>query len=592
MSSELEEPAADVLVIGGGFAGTLAAIKARQHGAPDVVLIDKSGFGRGGPSAFCSGVLAAPIPQEDDIESWMQLAVRQSEYLIDQEWLRISLLETYDRLKELDKWGMENLGRYVLEKTRKGTFERIPCRAGVQCVMFQGGSLVMDVLRKECERRSIRVLDRVMITAILADNSRAFGAAGFDVRSGDFKVFQAGAIVIAAGGNRYKMIKPGTRVVTGDSHAMAFRVGAELINYDVQCAHECLVPSPLFEGSGAMNMFFGQGAKYVNKHGEPFMSEYDSACEDAATLSTLTGAMAMEVELGNGPIYLDATHFSPTQVEKVRKMDPIAAKCLEAVGVIVGDKIDRKIEAKAAAPGTIACGGGIRVNTKCETSIRGLYAAGDAAGVRVIGGGALGGGPFALVSGARAGTFAAKHARRVAKKPRTEIVTNKADAVRKLTYEPLRCKEGMDPEYIFRMLLESFVPYRICLIRRQERLQKALKGIRELRDLASRISVSDYHNLMFSHEVKNMVLCAELALHCWLERKESRSFHLRDDYRNMDNVHWLKWIIAKKRRNGEIQLTTEAIPFERYPHKPDRKIIKHPLWAIAEGRRKVGHSKD
>ena len=130
-------------------------------------------------------------------------------------------------------------------------------------------------------------------------------------------------------------------------------------------------------------------------------------------------------------------------------------------------------------------------------------------------------------------------------------------------------------------------PLHVYLIRHAERLQHSLDRICRLREEAvPLLKAHDPHYLRMAIEASNMVTCAELFLRAALKRTESRGSHLREDFPDIDNVNWLKWIVLTK-KDGVIQTETEDIPIQIYSKKPERKKYIHPVITVLNNERKL-----
>jgi len=568
----------DVLVIGGGLAGALAAIKAREAGADKVILVDKAKSGRSGCSAFAAGVMAVFFSEEDDFDLWFATTVERGCYLNDQEFLKIILDQAFARVKEMEQWGV------TFEKTPDGNFERRLMRGGVKAepikaIMFHGPQM-MEAMRKRVIVSGAKVTDRIMITDLLARDGRVIGAVGFDAINGDFKVFKARSVVLASGGNGYKTLFAGHRMITGDGTAMAYRAGARFKGLDIHAYH-CSATD--FDTLG-MNMFVTLGGFFINAKGERFLHEYDPVLGDHTLIHTYTQAMALEVMAGRGPIYMDMTSFKPEDIAKMRVVIPLVCRILEERGVLVEDRITKKIEWCAFFMGTAGGGGGIDIDKNCACNLGGLYAAGDAANRKSRGAGGRGVDtalPFAAVSGAIAGTSAAKYAKDIEE---ASVDEAQVQELRAVTLAPLNRKRGVEPDHVVLALQEIVSPKEVSIIIEESRLRKALEQIEDIASTQLPFVIAyDPHYLRMAHEAQNMVLCAQMWLKSILQRKESRGALLREDYPETDNVNWLKWVTIQKGKEG-METATENVPIEQYPLKPKREKFLHPMWQVAERR--------
>lgn len=576
----------DVLVIGGGLAGAFAAIKAREAGAIKVTLVDKAKAGKSGPSAFAAGVMSVFVPDEDDFDAWFTEVVKGGEYLNDQEFLEIMMSDTFERVKEMERWGIH------FEKMPDGKFERRYMRGGVEgspikAIMFHGPQL-MEEMRRKIKESGVQIIDRVMVTDLLTTDRMVVGAIGFDTRKGDFTVFKAKAIIVTAGGNGYKSNFSSHKMASGDGVAMAYRAGARLMSFDLYNHNATAAP---FETLG-MNMFVALGGAFINAKGERFLREYDPKLEDHTLLHVFCQAMALEVMAGRGPIHMDMTNFKPDDVAKLKVVVPLVCKNLEAMGIIIGDRIVKKIEWVVALLGTVGGGGGVDIDKDCASNVRGLYVAGDSADRKAKGAGGPGGVAglsFAAVSGCRAGNAAAKYAKGIGE---TKLDQIQVKELKESSLAPLGRKEGVEPEHVVLALQEAIFPKEVSIILSEERLYKALKQVEEIAlTQVPLIQAYDPHYLRTAHEARNMVLCTQMWLKSAINRKESRGLILREDYPETDNINWLKWITLEKGKK-EMEIKTEDIPIQRYRLKPKKEKFLHPMWEIAKRRGINGYQKN
>jgi succinate dehydrogenase/fumarate reductase flavoprotein subunit len=208
--------------------------------------------------------------------------------------------------------------------------------------------------------------------------------------------------------------------------------------------------------------------------------------------------------------------------------------------------------------------GGLRVNTECETNVSGLYAAGDASGNNFTGPtyACLGSGMAkAAVTGYRAGQNAAEFALKTEKipVPESEIAMFK-DAV----YAPLQRESGFGTDYVLSRVQQTILPYEVRQVMHAKRLQAALTMIEFFRDhFLPKLKAVDVHDLRKAHEVRNIVLGAEMQLRAALLRTESRASFYREDYPRRDDKNWLKWVMLKE-EGGKMKLWTEPVPKESH----------------------------
>ena len=574
----MEEIYSDILVIGGGAAGCFAGIKAKQNGAHRVLLVDKGYAGKSGCSKFAAGSFKCFIPYEDDYDLWFSKAVEEGYYINDQNWTKLHLNQVFDRAKELDSWGVSFL------KDKNGRFKRLEGQGSsekrpIKTIMFHGPQL-MDVLRATAQKFLVDIVDKTMITHLLHDkrNSKSIaGALGFDLRTGEHKLFRAKATIMTAGPQAFKSHYAYQKMATGDAHVMGLHAGAELANYEFTCHHLSCAD---FDTTG-MNVLQGLGATFINTKGEPYMKKYDPEYADHSTMNRLSAGMACEVMLGNAPLYMDFSHFDEKSLAYFENTLPIMYRAFERAGYINNGTIKDRVEWVSVNMGNVGYGGGLKINTTCETSLNGLFAAGDAtcgpaSGVEGFCAYAI---PFATTSGAISGIAAAEYIKGC------EDISPSSQEVRAFAQElsrPLKTVDGVEPDYLMLKVQELLFPMDIYLIRHHQRLQQALERLCELRDeFVPFLKAYDPHYLRMAFEASNMVTCGELFLRAAIKRTESRGSHLREDHPAIDNINWLRWIILTE-NNGNIKVSTEKIPIETYPMKPEKKKYDHPVIQVTD----------
>jgi len=216
--------------------------------------------------------------------------------------------------------------------------------------MFRGPQL-MEVMRRVVSERGVEVIDRFMVTDLLTSDGKVVGAVGFNTRTGEFKGFKAKATILAAGRVAFKDIFYANKNLTGDSYAMVYRAGGHLMNFELSNANTTCKEFAI----AGLNMFVGYGGRFLNSLGERFMERYDPIYKDRAVLHILAADMAMEVKMGRGPIYFDLTNLTEDQIKRLKVVLPLDMLILERAGVLVGNKVIRKLEWMPQSPNTIGC---------------------------------------------------------------------------------------------------------------------------------------------------------------------------------------------------------------------------------------------
>jgi len=570
----LQSISSDLLIIGGGPAGCFAALKAKEAGVRDILVVDKGYVGKSGCATFGAGSFKGFIPQEDSYEIWFEKAVEAGCYMNDQDWTQAHLNEVFERVKDLETWGVE------FEKNPDGSYRRIEGQGSsdlrpIKTLMFHGPQL-MHQLRLALKKASIPILDKVMVTHLLHARKRReviTGGLGFHLETGELRAISAKATILSCGGQSYKSNYAFQKMVTGDGHIMALEAGAELSNYEFTDHHLSYAG---FDTTG-MNVLQGLGAIFVNRHGDPFVEKYDPEHGSRANLNTISAAMAMEVKEGRGPIYLDFSRYSPESLELIKRVLPIFYLAFLRAGLIREDQIVPKLEWVSVNCGNVGFGGGVRINLSCESSLEALFAAGDAtygpaSGVEGFCAYAI---PFAATSGARAGYSAAAFIRN--RKRGYAFDPSQIRRQANQLFEPLLRKHGDEPEVLTLRVQEIILPMERYLLRHGDRLSGGIREVENLkRNLLPYVKAHDPHYLRMAVEAKNMLLSAECFLKAALMREESRGSHLREDFPFVDNKSWLKWIILQQ-VDGKFKFRKEPVPISRYPLQPSADRVKHPI---------------
>lgn len=555
MSDQTEVFTADVLVVGGGVAGCLAAMEARAAGASVLIadkarFLERAGSVGGGVDQFLSPLNSGP---EWDTPAYLLLHVPAlTDGLVEIDVAERVVYEMPQVLSRLEEIGIDFRDPTTGEYLRTRAFG-LP---GEYHLNFDGKTFKYKIGR-ETVASGARFLPRTMITDLLLDStqSQACGAVGFNVRSGARYVIHAKSVIVATGDiNRISRNASGMPFDswhypynTGDGHAMGFRAGAELVN--MEFIEATLTPKG-FSTQGT-NSYAGLGAHFVNRHGERFMFKYDPKGEKARRTMLVEGVI-QEVLAGNEPLYIDLRHLPEDILDHFVRTLGIDRHTLPAYFEQRGTDIRREpiqlsiSELSIRRGGVYFRGSGLVVDTNGETTVRGLFGAGDCS---MVSGGIAG----AAAMGAIAGRGAADRAMVTTDIP----VDNKtkSEALDRME-EPLRREIGESWRELEDQIREIVTDY-VGVRRSEKGLRKAIDVLDELRGVEEGLSANSYHELMRSHEAKSILLAVRVMAAAALRRTESRSgaAHRRLDYPESDNERWQKLIVV--RREGEdMQLTT------------------------------------
>src|ERR687892_119871 len=398
-------PHHDVLVIGAGLAGQRAALAAADGGA-SVGIISKVHPVRSHSTAAQGGINAALDPQ-DSWESHAFDTVKGSDYLGDQDAIEIMCREAPDEILELEHLGVtfhrNEEGR--LGKRAFGGASAPPphylagnTRPALPHVLYEQLMKFDDVYRYEEWFTTGLVQD---------DEGRIAGAVTRNIRDGSVELFAAKAVILATGGNG-QIYDPTTNalICTGDGIAMAYRIGAPLMDMEmVQYHPTTLAGNGLLITEGAR----GEGAHLYNANGERFMEKYAPNKMELASRDVVSRAEQTEIDEGRG--FPDGTVALDVTVVPRKRIHEALREIVNVGRDFAG--VDITKEPIHIKPGNHYVMGGVKTDSDGRTPIPGLYAAGEVACVSVHGGNRLGANSLldTLIFGRRAGEHAAARAK-------------------------------------------------------------------------------------------------------------------------------------------------------------------------------------
>ncbi|WP_069885508.1 fumarate reductase/succinate dehydrogenase flavoprotein subunit [Streptomyces luteocolor] len=563
--ADATELTCDVLVVGGGTAGTMAALTAAERGA-DVLLLEKAHVRHSGALAMgMDGVNNAIIPGRAEPDDYVAEITRANDGIVDQSTVRQTATRGYAMVKRLESYGVK------FEKDEHGEYAvRQVHRSGSYVLPMPEGKDVKKVLYRQLRRREmrerIRIENRVMPVRVLTVDGRAVGAAGFNTRTGEFVTVRAGAVILATGacgrlglpasGYLYGTYENPTNA--GDGYAMAYHAGAALTGI------ECFQINPLikdYNGPACAYVANPFGGYQVNRLGERFVeSDYWSG--------QMMSEFAAELASDRGPVYLKLSHLPEETISAVESIlhtteRPTRAAFHEGRG---HDYRTHDIEMHISEIGL--CGGhsasGVRVDAHARTTVPRLYAAGDLACVPhnyMIG---------AFVFGDLAGEDAARFRAYEGPLPDDQLA-----AAHELVYRPLRHPDG-PPQPQVEYKLRRFVNDYVAPPKTGARLSLAVEAFERMAGEIAGMGARTAHELMRCAEVSFIRDCAEMAARASLARTESRwgLYHERLDHPERDDTQWLHHLDLYKSPSGAMEF--RARPVEPY-------VVPVPEYAPTEG---------
>jgi succinate dehydrogenase/fumarate reductase flavoprotein subunit len=439
------------------------------------------------------------------------------------------------RVKELLDWGLR------VEHVMHTPGHRYPRGVGTT------GREIVRVLNKQFKRRAVKVIENTCILELLKTEGRVNGAIGLDLTSGEFVIFQARAIVLATGGGG--MIYPlltGAEELTGDGYAIALRAGARLLDMEmIQFMPLCLLDPPAYKGSLLPFLLVANSRESIdgwllNRQGERFMRTWDPENLERTTRDKLAAAIGTEVHQGRGSpqggVYLSLAHLPRNILEHFADwaLKPQLKTNWRFEGLdfrFLKDKLVRG-EAIEVGPACHFFVGGVDVDANCQTSVPGLFAAGEVVG-GLHGANRLSGNACMemLVEGEIAGRRAALIADRTSP---LKLSSERIEQHIQNTISPLERTEGCPP-YPLNRAIRQLAWEKAGTVRNGKVLENTLQGLVRLREDQSK-TVCKLKERIYNREWlcalenRNLLDVLEVIVHCALAREESRGVHVRTDW--------------------------------------------------------------
>ena len=522
----------DVLVIGGGAGGLIAALSAKRHGSHGtrVTLIDAGMVGRCGHTAFSNAWTIVALP-DDDIDGILREIVAGNDGVADQELVYATLANSHERLRDFESMGMK------FERDAHGHYVRRPTRGlDLARVLYpDGGGLEFSwLLRRALESAGVQLLDRIFITGLLRDQDRVTGAVGIHGRTGEFHVFKARTTIVAT--NAIGFRAGFVRDIAGTGTLLAYEAGATLRNSEFSYVRPG-TPRFYFEG---ITFAIQEGAKFVNASGEAFMSKYEPEWGDEADVPRIARAMAVEKRRGNAPLYLDMSAIPDDMRDyflrsKVRWMDNFFHK----LGGEAKTDMFGKTPYYAMNQMTKMA---IRTAADCRSDVPGLLAAGlaQAGCANHFAGFHIG---LCIGNGWIAGRSAIEDLDRLpARSLNADLIQSQHDDAMR----PLNAGAQAESDTILRDLQEIMFAYDIGILKQADRIEHALIQVNALTKRMESLAAPHVHELVRVKETESMLNAAYLILGGSLFRTESRLSHFREDFPVRDDGQWAVWVDATK----------------------------------------------
>ena len=543
----------DVLIIGGGTAGCYAALTISRNSDASVLVAEKANIKRSGCLAAGVNAINAYIVKGRKPQDYVDYATKDAAGIVRNDLLLTAAEEFNEVTADMEKLGL------VILKDENGDY----VARGNRNIKINGENfkpLLADAVYKS---KNVDVLNYVNITDLLTENGNVYGAVGFSIMEETAYVIHAKAVLIATGGaaglykpnnpgfSRHKMWYPPFN--TGAGYAMGIRSGAEMTTFEMRfIALRC---KDTIAPTGTIAQ--GVQAKQVNSKGEVYEHIY------GLTTSQRVYGTVKENQLGHGPCYLKTSGITSEQDQDLLKAYLNMAPS-QTLKWIESGKMpsEQDVEIQGTEPYIVGghTASGFWVDTRRETTIHGLYAAGDVAGgcpQKYVTG--------AMVEGEIAANTMCKELDEETDAPVNESGIDKAFDEKVNEYN--RILNNKDCVYTTEQLEDAMQKVMDAYAGgigshyqfNEKQLELAKEKIKKLQELAENVSADDCHERMVAYELKErLTVCITLIEHL-KARKETRwhSFDENLDYPEKSD-EWLKYVNSKK-VDGEIKIITRQL---------------------------------
>ena len=547
----------DVVIVGAGLAGCAAAREA-AHAGLSVCVLTKLHPLRSHSGAAQGGINAA-LSAEDSIELHEFDTVKGSDYLGDQDAIRLMCSKAPETIRWAEKMGA------VFSRDEEGKIAQRPfggqSKPRACYAKDRTGLTLLQTIYEQAHRDGVDFKDEYYVSDLIYEDGKVNGVFAYDLVDSKPMIFNARAVMFATGGyGRAFKVNSNAHANTGDALSIVARHGLPLEDMEFVQFH----PTGI-SGSGVLisEAARGEGGKLFNSLGERFMEKYAPNKLELASRDVVSRAISQEILEGRGcgeekdHVFIDLTHLGAdlinTKLPELRDL---------AITFLGQDMIKEPISIAATAHysmGGIPCDvdGHVRKNTK--ELVEGFYAAGECACVSVHGANRLGANSVleALFFGRHVGQSIVKDI-----KSGIEFKYAKASdatpAMERL--EAIKTSNGEERVPALRDELQQSMTDNAGVFRTEKSLLKQIEILKDLKARFKNVRIDDksaiYNtDLQEAVELSHMIDFSAFIVDGAILRKESRGAHYREEFQTRDDENFLKHTMAYMDENGE--LTTE-----------------------------------
>ena len=545
----------DVVIVGGGLAGSRAALEIKRHNPSiDVAVVAKTHPIRS-HSVAAQGGIAASLKNVDPEDSWQSHAfdtVKGSDYLADQDAVALLTQQAPDVIIDLEHLGvlfsrLDN-GK-IAQRAFGGHTHNRTCYAADKT-----GHAILHELVNNLRLNGVKIYDEWYVMKLIFEDEEAKGIVIYHIEDGTLEIIHSKVVMFATGGyGRVFNTTSNDYASTGDGLAMSAIAGVPLEDMEFVQFH----PTGLYPvGVLISEAVRGEGAYLINSEGRRFMEDYAPSRMELAPRDITSRAITLEIRAGRGVhpdgspggpfIYLDLRHMGK---EKIMSRVPF---CWEEAHRLVG--VDAVYEPMPVRPTAHYCMGGIPVNTQGIVRLsgdrltEGFFAAGECACVSVHGANRLG--SNSLLECVVYGKITGENIAYYVKDRKFSDLDEEAylqEARQRIS--GLLNKGGSIRIGALRQQFQDSMAEHCGVFRTEELMQEGIEKIQQFKARYDNIYLDDKEScwnteLIEAMELRSIMVVGEMILTSALNRKESRGAHSREDYTKRDDPNFLKHTLA------------------------------------------------
>ena len=564
---KVKELETDVLIIGGGTAGCYAAVTISKNSDLSVLVVEKANIKRSGCLAAGINAINAYNVKGRVPQDYVDYTIKDANGIVRKDLVLTAANRFNEITAEVEKLGL------VILKDKNGEY----VNRGNRNIKINGENFKPILANAVKKSKNVKVLNTVNITDLITENGEVKGAVGFSIKENAAYKILAKKVIVATGGasglykpnnpgfSRHKMWYPPFN--TGAGYAMGIKAGAEMTTFEMRfIALRC---KDTIAPTGTIAQ--GVGAKQVNSRGFVYEDKY------GITTSERVYGTVKENQLGNGPCYLKTSGITDEESESLLKAYLNMAPSQTLKWIESGkNPNEQDVEIQGTEPYIVGghTASGFWINTNRETTVKGLYAAGDVAG----------GFPQKYVTGALAeGEIAALDIiskiklenKKNEKNKENQNFSEQSEKIIKeyeniLNFEKNKINEFLieDLEEGMQKVMDEYAGGISANYQFNEKqLKLADEKISQLLELSKDVKAADMHDLMFAYELKDRLLvCKSLIAHL-LYRKETRwhTFNENLDHPKTDEK-FFKYVNSKLIDDKLEVFTREIVKEDFYEH--------------------------